>query len=195
MNEELRKLEGSKKEIGFTLLELLISIAITVIVLGAMYFTFIIGFKKWDYLNTLEKMNKEGSFALQRMVRELRQATALYSTSQLTTSDTEIIFNLDINPADTYPIEETLHYYRDPVDNLLMREIIGGNSSLLARNVSSFTLTYYPQGDNQNPTSPSDINDVTDVGLIKINLSLQSDNQSVSLETGIQIRNLQEIVK
>jgi len=171
---------------GVTLLEIMISIIISIIVLGCMYLSFAIGLKKWEEADVNVRLSRMGLFAIEKMVREIRQAVSIYEAD-----NNKITIDVDINPQDSHTEPERVSYYLDPQDStILLRKIWGEGGAgdkigVIARNVESFSLLYR-NNKNELLTPPFLYNEVA---LVEINLVLREAGREFSLYSSAHLRN------
>jgi len=160
-----------KEKRGFTLIELLIVIVILGIIL--FFLTGIIkkGIDAWYFVIDRAELMNQAHYALNRMLRELRQIkdkkSIYYATSStLTFQDTEDNFI-------TYSCS----------GNILYR-----NDKILLDGVTNFSLQYF----NINDTiilNPKVNPNTTDIYKIKVSISLQKGDYPLYMRTAIKPRN------
>ncbi|NOZ63450.1 MAG: hypothetical protein GXO71_00620 [Caldiserica bacterium] len=173
---------------GITLLELLITIAVSVILLGAMFLSFVIGLRRWEEASINSLLTRNALFSLDKITREIRQATNLYEAEA-----NKLTIDVDINPLDSNTSPERVSYYLDSLDNtLLMRKVWGGGGSpdkirVLTNNVHSLEFTYR-DGNNNTLSFPVTISEVR---LIEIKLVLRESGREFSLSNSAYLRNIQ----
>lgn len=202
-----KKINNSKNK-GFTLLELLITMAIFTLVLSAIgYFLRDIFFYKDVFTGGLTSYD-ESRKVLQPIASEIRSASSssLGSYPLEKTGDTEFVFFTDI---DDNGLKEKVRYFLS--GNILMRGVTAPSGSPLqyltnneitseiikgVRNGSTPIFTYY--NDNYNGTTEPLTQPVSlvSVRLLKITLLIDSDPNSppspVVVTTEVNIRNLKD---
>jgi len=161
-----------------------VALIITFILLGTIFLSYVIGLKKWEEIRTISEINQMGSFALMKMMREIRQAVNLYSVGE-----EEITLDVDINPKDANPTPERVKYYLEGVgeEKKLMREIYLGPSTLLARHLQNFKITYF---DKENQVIDAPQENKESIRMVKVALTLKKYNVNLSLESSVNLRNL-----
>ncbi|GEM_PF-906680 len=173
---------------GITLLELIITITISVVLLGAMFLSFVIGLRRWEEASVSSLLTRNALFSLDKMTREIRQATNLYEAEQ-----NKLTIDVDINPLDSHTSPERVSYYLDDLDNtLLMRKVWGGGGSpdkirVLTGNVYSLEFIY-KDGSNSTLSFPVTLSEVR---LVEIKLVLREDGREFSLSNSAYLRNIQ----
>ena len=172
---------------GVTLLELMVSIMVTVVLLGTIFVSLYIGIKKWEEIRLITGLNKGAIFSMDRMTREIRNAVGIY-----TAEEQKLTIDVDVNPADTNPNPERVSYYLDPQDpSVLLRKIWGSGGSgdivrVLTDKVHSLSFTY--RNEKNEPLSfPVDKDDIR---LIEINLVLREEYKEISVTSSAELRNI-----
>lgn len=139
------------KERGFTLVELLIAMAISGIVLGALVSTFIIQSKSYDLQEQICEMTQTARAAMDMITREVKIAgydptpTGFdgipYNASQL-----QILADLN-GDGDTADSNEDIIYTYDAA-NLQIDRNTGGGAQPFAENIQTFTFAYLDENGN-----------------------------------------------
>lgn len=161
---------------GFTLIELIIVIAIVGIISGIIGFILLASIDAWTLAVNRNDIVSDGRIAMDRMVREIREvknaATVVTADSnqfRFTNAD-----NIDI----TYSLSSTnLNRAQD------------GQTNVLAENVSGLAFTYYDANGAVIPgpaVSPLD----TDIKRVQINLTFTKNSHAMYLQSGVSLRNL-----
>jgi len=133
------------KESGFTLVELLIAMAISGIVLGAAVNTFLA--QRWSYAlqEHVTAMTQGTRAAMEMVTREVRMAgynPARTSFDGITYDPTQVQIRADLNgDGDTADTNETIAYVYNPATQQLMRET-DGSSQPIADHIQAFTFDY-----------------------------------------------------
>ena len=133
------------KESGFTLVELLIAMAISGIVLGAAVNTFLA--QRWSYAlqEHVTAMTQGTRAALEMVTREVRMAgynPARTSFDGITYDPTQVQIRADLNgDGDTADTNETIAYVYNPATQQLMRET-DGSSQPIADHIQAFAFDY-----------------------------------------------------
>jgi prepilin-type N-terminal cleavage/methylation domain-containing protein len=121
----------TKREQGFTLIEIVVTIVITGIIAYIFLNFFSLGTDSYTLIETRNDVLQDERVVLNRMIREIHQATTLTITSS-----TDITFTYDDN---SDGVNETYRYYLSGTD--LIRTINGGSSTVILDNVNSLSLT------------------------------------------------------
>jgi len=133
------------KESGFTLVELLIALAISGIVLGAAVNTFLA--QRWSYAlqEHVTAMTQGTRAALEMVTREVRMAgynPARTSFDGITYDPTQVQIRADLNgDGDTADAHETIVYAYNPATQQLLRET-DGSSQPIADHIQAFAFDY-----------------------------------------------------
>jgi len=158
---------------GFTLIEFIIVIAILGVIAG-LAVPFMVGAVDAWILNKAERSNVfDARFALNRMIREIRQVKDPSSISAFTS--TRFVFT-DIN-------NNTIEFTQS--GGTLLR-ISGGDSNELAddlRNPGGLTFTYLDGSGNTTSTAGN-------IRMVRIQVIIESGGSSVTLQSLARLRNI-----
>jgi type IV pilus assembly protein PilW len=150
---------------GFTLVELLVAMAVSLLAIGAIYSTFLNQFKSYQIQEEIAAMQQNIRAAMYHMQREIRMAgcdpynnsttlpsddpipeskhgTTDYPIKQIIEANsTSIVFMEDVNPPDGYVTgtNEIIGYSLS--DNNLVRNTGGGNQAV-AENIDALDFVY-----------------------------------------------------
>ena len=133
------------QESGFTLVELLIAMAISGIVLGAAVNTFIA--QRWSYAlqEQVTEMTQGTRAAMELVTREVRMAgynPARTSFDGITYDPTHVHIRADLNgDGDTADADETIVYAYNTATQQIMREV-DGSSQPMVDHIQAFTFDY-----------------------------------------------------
>ena len=168
---------NNKQQKGFSLIEMMVVVVILgVIVLGLVTF-FTGGTKSWVAGQSQLEAQRNARQAMDRMVREIREASDIIATS---TSSKEINFNT--------PWSNNLKYLwlGDKWDPILR-----GTTNTLINNVQSLTFTYFDNSDAE-ITPPLTVSTASEISKVHINLQVDVDkdnNPDITLNSDINLRN------
>jgi prepilin-type N-terminal cleavage/methylation domain-containing protein len=159
---KLMRKTGNNK--GLTLIELMVVLAIlSIVILGLVSF-FSGGVRSWIAGQNQLKAQREARQVMDRMVREIREASYV--------KDTSGIYNIEFyNPVK----DKTTAYSYTELDKEIKEEIGSGTPSSLLKNVSSFFFSYYDN--NGFVVDPPDSSRISNV---KIYLEMDVDNDGNS---------------
>jgi type IV pilus assembly protein PilW len=133
------------KESGFTLVELLIAMAITGIVLGAAINTFIAQRRSYTLQEQVTAMTQGTRAAMEMVTREVRMAgynPAGTNFDGITYDPTHVHIRADLNgDGETADTDETIIYAYNTATQQLMRETNGSNQPI-ADHIQAFTFDY-----------------------------------------------------
>jgi type II secretory pathway pseudopilin PulG len=181
---EMRRLpRGNLSLTGFTLIELIIIIALFSILAAAIFWTFVAGLRAWGSGRDRAYIRQDANLAIERMVRELSEASEIN-----TAGSDEIEFDADLDGDGSV---ETIRFDVSNDDNLERTEVITGPDIIvtLARNVQTFTLGYYLDGDNDTLLSSVTGPSRDDVRVIVISLTLNEGGETLTLSSSVYTRN------
>lgn len=159
---------------AFTLIELIIVIALLAVIVGFTGWSFVVGLRVWNSGWNRAQIQEDANLAIETMVRELSQA------SDITTADDgEIIFEADL---DDDGAVETATYN---VNNSNLIRTIDAVATVLAPNVQAFGLSYLDLNNSPwiLPQDPADIRVVT------ISLTMSNVDETFSLSSSAYLRN------
>ena len=134
---------------GFTLIEVLISLVIGMVVLAALYAVFTIQNKNFAKQEQIAEMQQIARIAMDSTAREITMAG--YDPNQTTpanagitaTSATSLSFTSDLNgDGDTEDANESVTYAFDGANYRITRNT-GGGAQPFAENIQGLTFTYY----------------------------------------------------
>jgi len=133
------------KEHGFSLVELLIAMAISSIVLGAAVNTFIAQRRAYAQQEQVTQMTQETRAAMEMVTREVRMAgynPASTSFAGITYNSTQVQIRADLNgDGDTADTNETIVYSYNNATQQLLRDT-NGSSQPIADHIQAFTFDY-----------------------------------------------------
>lgn len=161
-----------KNQKGFSLIEMMVVVIILgLIVLGLVAF-FTGGAKSWVAGQSQLKAQREARQAMDRMVREIREADYINSSS----ISSQIDFNTPFDGSISYSLTESGDLKR--------------GSNLMINNVQSLAFTYFDNSGNLVATSDDDKE--SKVSKVHINLQVdvdQDNNPDITLNSDIDLRN------
>jgi len=133
------------KEYGFTLVELLIAMAISGIVLSAAVNTFIAQRRSYALQEQVTEMTQRTRAAMEMVTREARMAgynPAGTSFDGITYNPTQVQIRADLNgDGDTADANETIVYSYNNTTHQLLRDT-DGSSQPIADHIQAFTFDY-----------------------------------------------------
>jgi len=176
---------------GFTLVELLVAMAVSLLAIGAIYSTFLSQFKSYQVQEEVAAMQQNIRSAMYHMQREIRMAgcnpynnsTTLPSQDYIPESkrgsnypinqmikanSTSIVFMKDVNPldGDVDDPNEIIGYSLDEGDGDLLRNT-GGGDQTVAENINALDFVYLDGASPPNVLNPNRTN-VADADLSSI---------------------------
>ena len=179
--KEMSKRVSLKGQKGVTIIELIMGIVIvgTLAGISSMYIKQVMDL--WNFISFREETSSQGSTALIRIARELRQA------NDITTADAaNLLFTADLDSDGT---DDSVQYFRNAASEL--RRVFNNNNSgqgdILSSGLSGLDLTYY---DANNSALARPVADPAEIKRIKIELTMQAGSQTKTLKTQIWPRNL-----
>lgn len=163
-------LKTLKNQNGFTLIELVIVIVIVSIMAGVLANVLSQGTESWLTVAPRKDAVQHTRYAMDRMVREIRE---LDSGSITAATATQITFTRDSGATNVnFNLNGTGLEY---------------NSSVLTDDVQAFSFTYY---DINNAVIAVPVSPFSNVWLIFIDLTVQKENETVRLVSSVHPRNL-----
>lgn len=168
---------------GFTLIELIIAVALFSILTVFVALTFLVGLRVWGSGRERAEITQDGILSIERMVRELGQASEIRSAQA-----DRVRFDADLNSDGS---DETITFAVS--GGVLERTEQGGAQIDLAPNVGNFALSYYtsnsdPMVDDPMPfpvTGPQ----LDTVRVIAISLTLEQADEAITLSSSAYTRN------
>jgi len=168
---------------GFTLIELIITVALFAILVTAASWVFLVGSRAWESGRNRAGMRQDAALAMERMVREIGLA------SEITRARAdEIDFEADMDQDEL--VEEITFDVSN--DNNLERTVnVAGPDTavIMARDVQSFTLGYYLEGDNGDLQSSVTGPTMDEIRVVVITLTLSNGDETVTLSASAYARN------
>jgi len=159
----------SRVDRGFTLIELMVSIAIGMVVLASVATTFTSQTRAYSAQEQINQMEQNLRGALDIMTREIKMAgyrpnggtvtgVVIYSSSSLTIqADIDGTGTLLASGTGSDTANEQIAYVYDIVNKKITRQVGSGTAATLAENISAFTFTYYQSSGATLATSASNI--------------------------------------
>ena len=146
-------LPAQNKECGFTLVELLIAMAITGIILGTVVSTFITQRKTYALQEQITEMMQNARAAMETMTREIRMAgyhTIGAAFDGITYNAAQLQIRADLNSdGDTTDTDENITYSHDAANLQIIRnEVAGAGNQPLVDRIQNFTFNYLDKDGN-----------------------------------------------
>lgn len=163
---------------AFSLIELIISIALISILLSFLTFSYLVAMRGWDAEMKRHSPRFEATKALERVGNEVRSMNSVSSALQ-----NSVTFAEDVNSDGA---DETIIYSWSGVSGEDLNRQEGSVTTTLANNVTSFTLQYYDSSDNvlNFPVTASQVR------VIQFNLTAAKSGESFALRTEFRPRGL-----
>ncbi len=168
-----------KKRSGLTLIELLIAMLLFSAIIGATILMLTTGLKIWNSNKDRLDIRQNGSLAMEKMVRYLGLT---HTITAATTSSITFAADVDNNGTDE---TVTIAYNSG---NKRMNITIGGTTTILTPDAQSFSLSYY-QSNTQVPFTPVTPADRDSICIVKISLTMNKGNDTVTLSSSAFCRN------
>lgn len=170
---------------GLTLIEVLVSIGLISVLIGAVTFVSLMVFRAWPVESAHTDQRLEASNVLETMLKDLRSAFEISSAEA-----NQITFWQDRNDngRKDIPDEERSFFWSGTVGEGLYRrnQDLSLNQQILS-NINNFSISYF-DADNQILAVP-----VTDLALIRaLNVVFESqiDDEVINLRFNVKVRNL-----
>ncbi len=168
-----------KRKKGVTIIELIMGIVIvgTLAGISSLYIKQVMDL--WNFISFREETASQGSSALIRIARELRQA------ANISTADAaNLIFAADLDADGT---DDSVQYLRNAGSELRRVFNSNGQGDILSDGITGLDLTYY---DANNAALARPVSDPLEIKRIKIELTIAAGSQTKTLKTQIWPRNL-----
>lgn len=184
--------ERGRGEKGFTLIEILISLAIMSIVTIAVYQLYISQYKTWISQDLVTEMQQNGRVAIDTMSRDLilsgyGMSPAIEGVVEVANNDKLAILYKDPNKTSTQEPFTRVVYLRDSATNTLNRYEIGKNAqadlgilswavsgTALAENVTELNFTYFKEdGSSFTPVAAT----LSQIYRIKVSIKVQTSKK------------------
>ena len=165
---------------GFTLIELIIVILLFSVIVAFVSWGFVTGLKVWNFGKDRADMIQNGNLTLEKMMRELSQASSITDAD-----DNTITFLADI---DDDGADEAITY---SVSSNNINRTEDGTSTILASDVQTFQLSYRDLNDNA-MSIPSDVASQQkrdDIRIITIALTFNKADETINLSSSVYARN------
>jgi len=162
---------------GFTLIELILTVAFFSIFTTAVFFSFVVGLRVWDSGKIRANIRQDASLALERITRELSQAYSIQGARE-----DEITFWADAAGTEEITIDVQTGNLTRTLDAL---------ATILTPNVQTFTLSYRDLDDNS-MNIPSDVGSQAkrdDIRIVGISLVLDEEDETITLGSSAYTRN------
>ena len=159
----------SRLDGGFTLIELMISIAIGLVVLASVATTFTSQTRAYSAQEQINQMEQNLRGALDIMTREIKMAgyrpnggtvtgvVSYTSTSLTIQADLDGNGTLLASGTGSDTANEQIAYNYDSVNKKITRQVGSGTAATLAENISAFSFAYYQSSGATLATSASNI--------------------------------------
>jgi type IV pilus assembly protein PilW len=160
-----------KKTEGFTLIELMVAIAIGMVVLAGVTTTFISQTRHYNAQEQVNEMEQNARGALDVITRELKMAGykpnggtfdgVTYSTSQLMVqADLDSSGTICTSSCTSITVNEQITYAHDNTNKRITRALGSGAAEVLADNITAFTFSYL-DANGASTTTTADIRQVS----------------------------------
>jgi type IV pilus assembly protein PilW len=181
----LRQDRKARNDRGYTLMELMVAIAIGMIVMASVATTFTSQTRAYSAQEQINQMEQNARGALDIMSRELKMAgykpnggsvtgVVSYSSSSLTI---QADLNADGAVSTSGSDNEQIAYAYDSTNKKITRQVGTAAAATLAENISAFTFTYYQSSGTTLATS------TTDIRRIKIAITAKTEKPDPGYQT------------
>jgi len=177
---------------GFTLVEVLIAMSISLVVIMSLYSAFTLQYKNINVQEQVAEMQQSARVAMDRMIQDIRmagynptRALASPAIGTINAAADSIQFTLDVTNAagtgipegDTQDMNENITFgifTSGDIQRLGRKAIAGGNYQTMAEHVQSILLTYYDRNGNI-LTAP--VSAPSEIRRIKVSLTVRTAKQ------------------
>ncbi len=176
-----------KQESGFTLVELLLVLLLMILVVSTITLTYFTSINATNLVVSTTTSEIDSRTALYILKREVREASEISQATQ-----NSIIFTSDINSDDvteqvSYSLVSEDIYYK------LVKSINSGEGKVILSNIVNTDFFNYYSGVGEPIEFPIAIEQMGDIKIIEINMSVdqsgQSSNRTMNLSTKLTLRN------
>ena len=176
---------------GFTLVEILVAMALTGVVMAALYSVYISYLRHPERQDEFTRTEMNVRAALDMMAREIRMAgfPAGVSTGFERASSLELAFNYDhFNPLDAITDEERISYRFNAARGEIQRRFRGGDWTPIANEIADLQFEYRVDDELKIPSDPEDPDFLAKIRSVRITVSGAASSRNVSME--VRCRNL-----
>jgi prepilin-type N-terminal cleavage/methylation domain-containing protein len=167
---------------GFSLIEILIVISLFTVIVGFALWAFVMGLRAWNSGQNRAEIRLDATYALERMVREISQASNIGIAQDDTVKFSADVNNNGVNETITYKVVDN-NLIRS-IPDLLLEDII----LVVARSADSLQLVYYDL-DNNLLTPPIIGAQQDTIRLIQITLNMNKADETLTLSSSAYARN------
>lgn len=167
---------------GLSLLELMISVSLLAIFVGAVYESVIAGLRVVSASARREEVRGQLVFALERFTREVYLADDVDDADQLEGTDTGE-FQFDT------PSTNNIEYTYDASADTLSRRVGSGTAQIIARYVTSFDLDYYDSAGAQLSEPVSGSAEDT-IRVVRVIVTAATGSETMSVATAAYLRSM-----
>lgn len=162
---------------GFTLIELMIALALGMIVMASVATTFTTQTRVYSAQEQINQMEQNARGALDIMSREIKMAGYKPNggsvTGVVSYTSTSLTIQADLNADGAISTSgsdyEQIAYAYDSTNKKITRQVGGAAAATLAENISAFTFTYYQASGTTTATS------ATNIRRIKIEITAKTE--------------------
>jgi prepilin-type N-terminal cleavage/methylation domain-containing protein len=162
---------------GFTIIELIVVIALFVILVSVIPMIFLTGLKSWSSGRNRAQIREEANLAMEMMVRDLGQADTITVATA-----SAITFAADV---DNDNANETVAYSRDAGNNLI--RAVAGTAIALNSDTQALTFTYTDL--NNAVFTPTTQADRDNIRVVTIGLRLSNVSENITVASSAYTRN------
>jgi len=174
-----------RDEEGFTVVEFLISVVVSLIVLAAISVTFMVQNKSFLAQEQVVDAQENARAALQLMIKELLMAgydpTGITEAGIVSADLESVRFTMDLNgDGDVSDSGEDITYALDVSEDQVTRKSGSGSPQPLAENIEALSFTYFDTDDDEITNTPLSAANLLEVRRIGVDITAKTAN-SISL--------------
>jgi len=176
-------MKAGRRQKGFTIIELIVTILIIGIIAGLGIPLLVELLDSLQYVVYRKGLSESSEVVLRKMTREIRRLkddTSVYTANSTT-------FRFKVNDENNPLVQHTIEYRLSGND--LEREY-DGTTDTIAADVSSFGFTYLEDDATTSISSPQVSPNATDIKFVRVDMTLESDNNTIDYTTKILLRNV-----
>lgn len=165
---------------GLTLIELLISVMLISVMLGAIWMIYGTGTKVFYSQASRYDIKEQINSAFTTMARELRQALSITAATA-----TSVTFTADL---DSDGANETIQYAWAGTAGAPLNRVEGASTKTLVRSINSLAFSYYAENSNITPLSfPVTVGQIK---LVAFDATAVKGSETFRLRTKVYLRNI-----
>ncbi len=145
---------------GLTLVELMITMMLTTLLMGAVYLAYQIQHRTGTEQQAVAALQNDLRAVMDIMSRDIRNAGCnpdgvIFSVFMPNSGQYEIGLQMDLDDSGAITTSEQVQYWHDPISDTVIRQQLNEAQAVLAQNVTTMAFAYYGQDGKTLVTSGS----------------------------------------